>query len=339
MKKSIAAMILCLALLLTGCQGKDYAIKIDHITVTENDYLRAMKEKKAAQLQYMNVTDSKEYWSTQSEDGKTLSDVMVETVQDELITKKLYILQFDKLKLSFTEEEESAIQSAISDTIRQFGVLSDLNEYLSSADYTYDEFENEFYDPLKQQKVLSYYFGADGKTPVDPQDIKDYYNVHNAYVKMIIISKLDDEGNLLEETKLKELAQKAEDAYVAATTLSTSDNFADSIAVYSDFPHDIEGMVLNRENISEEMEQYIDTLLDMKINEVVKLDTDTCHYIIKRYDGTTEDVFTSSMQLEVLKILRAEEIEALEQEWRDAAKIKFNKKLVKKYRPENMIQE
>ena len=69
----------------------------------------------------------------------------------------------------------------------------------------------------------------------------------------------------------------------------------------------------------------------------ILLDLDTAYMVIKRYDGTAEDGFTTTLQQATLEEIRAEEIDELLTLWKDEAKIKINHKLIKKYRPENTV--
>ena len=339
MKKSIILLLLCLALALTGCAGKaDYAIKVGDWVITENDYSRAINVLRSNYLSSDETAeDTKEYWTAKLDENQTLSEAIVEAVQEHLIETKLYAVQFDKLGLSFTAEEDATIQKALSETVDSFGGLSKFNAYLKEVHYTYDEFLTEQYDTAKKSKVLSYYYGADGKTPVKLQDIKDYYNVHNALIKMAIILKVDDDtGEALEEKALKEAAQKAEDAYAAAIAPSDIDTFEDVIGVYSAYRSDTDSIVVNADNTEETV---LEEILAMKVGEVKKIEAEDSYYIIKRYDGTADDVFTSTLRLETLETIRADEIDAMLAEWKADTDVKINKKLIKKYRPENMIAE
>ncbi|MBR6793654.1 MAG: hypothetical protein IKM48_04780 [Clostridia bacterium] len=338
MKKRIFAILLCLLLLLCGCSKADYAIKVGDRTVTENDYYRTMSILRSNYLSAdSEATDTKEYWASAMDNGKTLSETTIEVVQDHLIKSKLYALQFDKLGLSFTAEEESAIQNALSQTVEGLGGMSKFNAYLQQTNYTYDEFLEEQFDTAKKSKVLSYYYGADGQKPVKLQDIKDYYNVHNALVKAVTILKVDKEtGEKLSADELKKVAQKAEDAYNAAITPADTDTFEDVIAVYGSYSDDTDSFIVND---SEGETELVKQILEMKVGEVLKLENDDSYYVFKRYDGTADDVFTASIQLATLETIRADEIETMLEEWYEAADIKINKKIVKKYRPEKMIQE
>lgn len=341
MKKYIRLILLCLvaALVLTGCSGKaSYAIKVGDRTVTENDFYRTVATLRTNYLSSdAEAEDTKEYWASEMDNGSTLSETVIDVVRDHLITAKLYSVQFDKLGLSFTENEESTIQSALSETIESVGSMSAFNEYLAAMNYTYDEYLEEVYDSARKSKVLSYYYGADGKDPVSLEDIKEYYNFHNALVKIAYILKVDEEtGKTLEEDELKEAVQKAEDAYAAATRPSDTDSFSDVIKLFSAYTDDTESVVVNADNTEEEM---LNKILALKVGEITKIETDDCYFIIKRYDGTADDVFTATMQQAVLEEIRADKIAEMLAEWQEDTEVKINKKVLKKYRPEKLIEE
>ncbi len=338
MKKSFLLLLLCLALVLTGCSKSDYAIRVGDRTVTVNDYSRSMELLRSNYLATdPDAEDTKAYWTGNIEEGKTLSEAMTEAVQKHLIQSKLYAVQFDKLNLSFTAEEDQAIQSALSETVDGFGSLTAFNEYLQKSGYTYDEFLEEQYDMAKKSKVLSYYYGAEGKEPVKLQDIKDYYNVHNALIKSAIILKTDAKtGETLDKDDMEKAAQKAEDAYQAAIAPSDIDTFEDVIGVYSAYSGDTESLVVNETNTEPKI---LEKILALEVGEVLKYEAEDCHYIIKRYDGTADEVFTSSMQLDTLETIRAKEIQTLLDTWQQETPIKINKKITKMYRPEKMMKD
>lgn len=339
MKKAIRLICFCLgaALVLTGCGSKgDYAIKVGDRTVTENDYYRAMLTACSNHLASdSGAENTKEYWKSETDSGATLSETLTQVVTDHLIETMLYAVQFDKLGLSFTQSEEDTIQSTLSETIESIGGMSAFNAQLASSHYTYEEYLEEVYDSAKKSKVLSYYYGSDGKEPVDLQDIKDYYNVHHALVKMVYILKVDKEtGEPLTEAQLRETRQKADDAYAAALRTGDTDNFADVIALFSAYPGETDSMVIDERNTEEKM---LGEILALEVGEVTKVETDDCYFIIKRYDGTADDVFTATVMQSTLEEIRAQEIGTMLAECQENTKIKINKKVTKKYMPEKLI--
>lgn len=343
MKKAIS-LVLCLALTLSclaGCSGskETYAIKVDDLTVTENDYYRNVVNLRYRYISGLGEEDTVALWTDEMEDGATMSEVFVDYINDYLISGKLYARQFDELGLSFSETEESTITRVLSEATDEAGGMSALTEQLEEEGYTYEEYLTEIYDSAKKTKVLSYYFGEEnGLKPVSSQDIKDYYNVHNARVKTIILMKIDTStGEALADDELKEVKQKAQDAYDSAIAPSETDQFDELIALYSeDTSSKGDGIVIS--DSGDYDETLTDAALALEVGEVKLLDLESGYIILKRYDGTADSVFTAAMRQSVLETIRADEIEALIAEWKEAAEIKINTKITKKYRPETFCE-
>lgn len=336
-------LILLLSLsLLAGCKKDqaDYAIRVGDRTVSENDYYRNVALLRSNYLAAdEDAEDTVDYWTEPMDDDSTVSEVFVDYINEYLITAKLYAVQFDQLGLSFSEKEESTIQNALSDTIESIGGMSEFNSYLSQLNYTYEEYLEEIYDSAKKSKVLAYYFGEDGEDPVSLQDIKDYYNVHNARIKVVYVLKVDgDTGEALSDEDLAAAKQKAQDALTAATTPSDTDTFGDVIEIYSDAQlSQDDGIVISDDGSY--TDEITDAVMELEVGEVTMLDLDSAYMIIKRYDGTSDEVFTATLQQSTLETIRADEIEDMLEQWESAADIKINKKITKKYAPEKLIEE
>lgn len=339
MKRYIRFFAVCLVLVLglTGCAAKaDYAIKVGDRTVTENDYYRTMALLRSNYLYSTEEEDTPETWSQIMDDGSTLSQLLKDYAADYLADTKLYAVQFDKLGLSFSENEEQIIQTALSEEVAASGGMTAFVEKISASNYTYEEYLEEVYDSAKKSKVLHYYYGEDGQDPVSLQDIKDYYNLHNALIKTCYILKVDSStGEALEADELAKAKQKAEDAYAAAIAPAEIDTFDDVIRVYGSSGSSTDTKVIPDDGSYDKA--LADPVLALNVGEVVLLDMENSYMIIKRYDGTADDVFTANIQLQTLQTIRAEEITALLTQWRQETEIKVNKAVVKKYGPEKPI--
>lgn len=339
--RATAVFLILLSLIaLSGCGEKaSYAILVEDLEITENDYYRNTVLLRSNFLSVAGEEDTEAFWTEPSDDGTTVSQAFTDFINEYLINAKLYALQFDRLGLSFTESEESTIQNALSEAVEDAGSMSAFTEQIGTLNYTYEEYVTEVYDSAKKSKVLSYYFGEDSEDPVSLDDIKDYYNLHNALIKAVYITKLDGEtGETLDEEGLAEAAQRAEDALAAATTPSETDTFDDVISIYSDTTlSQGDGIVISDNGNYDE--SISDAALALSVGEVAKIETDTAYLIIKRYDGTADDVFTATMQQTVLETLREEEITALLEEWRAETKIKINTDITDQYAPEKLIEE
>lgn len=336
---AILAMAALMMGALASCSGADYAIKVGESIVSENDYKRNAATLRQNYLANTGDEDTKELWTAKSEDGSTLSDVFTEALQTQLVETKLYVEQFDALGLSLSAEDEQTIQEAVAQVVEAYGTMTEFNEALSKGYYTYDEFVAEYYDSAKKSKVLKHYFGEEGENPVSLKDIKAYYNVNNAYIKFIYITKTDPETEeYLTGDALKDARDRANAALEAAQRKSEKDLFPDLIEIHSDADLSAaNGMVVN--NSGAYNEKISEPAMALEMGEVALVETEEALMVIKRYDGTTDDVFTPAMQQQTLEEIRADEIAELLAQWKQDFKIKINQSMVKKYRPEKFVEE
>lgn len=335
---AVGVMVALLITTLAACSGPDYAIKVGNSVVSENDYKRGVATLRQNYLEQSGEEDTKELWSTKDEQGSTLSEMLTDALQQDLIEKKLYAEQFEKLGLSFSAEEEAAITESVAQIAESYGSMTEFNNALADGYYTYDEFLTEYYDAAKKTKVLSHYFGEQGEKPVSLQDLKNYYDLSHIYVKFIYITKQDEEGNFFVGKELQDARDRAQETLEAAQRESEKDYFPDLIETHSDMKADeADGMVITNDGtFNDEVEK---AAFSLEIGEVILVETESALMILKRYDGTTDELFTATLRQQTLEEIRAEEIEAKLAEWEQEFEVKINKKAIKKYRPEKFVKE
>ncbi len=323
---------------LASCSSADYAIKVGNSVISENDYKRGIAALRQNYLQESGEEDKKELWTAKDDQGSTLSEVLTETLQQELIQKKLYAEQFEALGLSFTAEEEQALTESVAQIAETYGSMTEFNNALADGYYTYDEFMTEYYDAAKKTKVLSHYFGEKGEKPVSLQDLKNYYALNHAYVKFIYITKQDEEGNFFVGKDLQDARDRAQAALDAAQRESEKDYFPDLIETHSDMRADeADGTVITKDGaFNKKVEE---AAFKLELGEVTLVEIESALMILKRYDATTDELFTATLRQQTLEEIRAEEIEAKLAEWEQNFKVKTNQKMLKKYRPENFVKE
>lgn len=340
MKRLTAFLTLCLLLLgLAGCKKEEYsfAIKVGELEVSENDYYRNVMLLRNNYLAAEQATDSKEFWGKTDSAGTTHSKAFTEALKDYLIEAKLYASQFDKLGLALSEEEDAHIRQTLSEQVEAAGGMSAFTASIEKSYYTYDEFVREIYDSAKMRKVLDHYFGEKGERPLSNQDIKDYYNVHNARVHIAYVLTIDNStGEPLDEAGQKAAKEKAQAAYEAAIRPSDSDTFGDVIEIFSAV-NDKNGneTIISDTNYEEKIYKPI---LELEVGEVALLETEIGYMIAKRYDGTADDFFTVSMKYDTLTTIRAQEIELLLTQWKEDFKITVNHDMISKHAPENYVK-
>lgn len=130
--------------------------------------------------------------------------------------------QFDELGLELTEDELSYIDTLTeyywqyySETYTQNGIgeqsFKDINTY-----------------SYKLNKVFDYYYAEGGVEEIPEQDLKDYYDTHNARVKYICLNSTDTNGSFLSD----EMKSMAEDFLKRA---NSGESFDDLIQEYEDY--------------------------------------------------------------------------------------------------------
>lgn len=321
MKKSlrIIALLLAVLILLCGCGKKEsYALKVGDQIVSEGTFARQA----ATLADYLSEMESD---LSDPEEFETY-------VCDYLTDLKLYAQMFDELGLSFTAEEEAKVDDYLSEVISTYESITAFQQALAEAGYTYEEYLEELYDFEKKSKVLKYYYGPEGEEPVAVQDLMDFYALHNAVIKYVAVSTVDEEtGEPLEADRIAEAKKAAEDAYAEATRQSDVDHFAEVIEIYSEDTSTRDTpVVISDADMAED--SLTAKVMEMEVGQVIHVEVDGGYMVIKRYDATAEEHFTADVQQSVLEEYRAEEIEELLEAWKQEIPIKINSKIIEKYR-------
>ncbi len=346
--KRMIAMIAAATLLLgslSGCGGGEseppaeeikekIAIEVGAQKVSDNEYYRYMYSERYALLG--EKEDTAEFWAGEKEKGLTYSDAAMAAVEEDWITAKLYAEQFDRLGLSFSEAETEEFKTELEQEITAAGGMGNFRTQLIGLRYTYEEYQTALYDSMKKDKVLSHYFGEGGAYAPEAGVLADYYNENYARIKMIVVSKMDsyyDEP--LAEEELAKAKEKAEDAYASAQKSTDPKRFNELISLYSaDASTRGDGVVYPKSSEDE----IAKLAFGLKIGEVKFHENDYGYYIIQRFDGTDEDVYTEEVQLDLIEVYCAEQLAELLKEWRKEAKIVVHKEVTELYRPENLIE-
>ncbi len=332
-----AAMLLLLISLLAGCKPKEYAISVSGQEVSETDYYRTALMLKNHYIAGLGEEESPAFWAAELDDGSTRAQSFTAYLNDYLADNKLYIVEFERLGLSLDPALEETISSAIEEAVEGNGGMTKFNELLEKNHYTYEDYVNEVYDNAKKSLVLKHYFGEKGQKPTPLADIKAYYNKHNARIKYIFLSKLDEDTQKpLGEEELAKLEAKAKEALTSAQRESKTDLFDELISIHSEDTTSL-GNGVTFSDQSEMDETFSKAVFEMNFGEVIHLETDEAHWVIKRYNGADDAFFDADLQQKTLEQLRADEITELMEEWRSNAKIKVNKAITRKYRPELLM--
>lgn len=159
--------------------------------------------------------------------NSTIDDTPIEEWIQNDATEKVEVYlqvlkQFDELGLELSEDDLASIKT-LTDTYWQY-----YSQYYTQNGIGEQSFKDINTYSYKMKKVFDYYYGEGGVEEVPEQDLKDYYEEHNARVKYICLNSTDADGNFLSD-EMKTMAENF------LTRANTGENFDNLIAEYEDY--------------------------------------------------------------------------------------------------------
>ncbi len=160
MKKII---IFILALMLVGCAGSDYVIKIGNDKISRGEYLvYLMEQKKSFEQQ-----GGSDIWEADF-DGVSAEEVAKQNAVNSLVMVKTAVKQTDELGITLTDEDKKNVETLTDELLKDFSE-DDLNNLELNREKIYKIME----EVALQQKVYAYV--TDSYT-VNENEFKEYLN-------------------------------------------------------------------------------------------------------------------------------------------------------------------
>lgn len=160
MKKII---IFILALMLVGCAGSDYVIKIGNDKISRGEYLvYLMEQKKSFEQQ-----GGSDIWEADF-DGVSAEEVAKQNAVNSLVMVKTAVKQTDELGITLTDEDKKNVETQTYELLKDFSE-DDLNNLELNREKIYKIME----EVALQQKVYAYV--TDSYT-VNENEFKEYLN-------------------------------------------------------------------------------------------------------------------------------------------------------------------
>ncbi len=336
MKRSIrliCGMMVCvLCFSLCGCVTKSsYCVKLDNHSISAGMYIYQLTQQKSNYLSQNSLTEGEETWDEEYDDTMTIGQYIQTVALNSLVSTVVWRKQFDRLKLSFTEEEEAAIAQKIADMEEASGGKEMVQKTLDEYGIGYDEFmQSVFYDPQRILKVVDYYFGPEGLEPVAQEDILGYFKENYARCKHILISTVDANGDTLTSDAMRSAREKAQGIFEKAKNVDEAGfdklvkehNEDEGVASYPD------GYVFTTGEMVDEFEK---AAFDMEVGETRIIQSEYGFHIIRKLTLEDKNVFTEEIRQQMLMDLKAEEISTMFESWKGEFSIKVNRGVLTKY--------
>ena len=336
MKRTVKILCLVMALVLAlglgGCVTKrSYCVKTDGHSISAGMYAYQLAQQKSNYLSQNSLTEGNETWDEEYDETLTIGEYIQTTTLETLVASLTWRAQFDRLKLSFTEEEEKTIEENINTMVEGSGGKDALNKSLDEYGITYDEFiQSVYYDTQKILKVVEYYYGEQGVEPVPEEDIMAYFADNYTRCKHILISTVDSEGTTMTDDAMKAARKKAQDVFEKAkkADLAAFDklieqyNEDEGVAAYPD------GYVFTT---GEMVDSFEKAAFDMEVGETRLVESQYGFHIIRKLTVDDEKVFTPEIRKNMLMQLKSTEIAKMFEQWQEEIKIRINRGVLTKY--------
>lgn len=320
---SVAAVTLALV---ASCSFGGYAIKIGDRVITAEKYKSVAVSIKSQFLTGNELEESDELWSKYIDSNytSTVQEYLDAMIQTYIITYNLYSIHFDELGLKLDDTTVSEIKATMQGFIDQYGSKDALDQHLRTQGFTYDEFEQQYYDEAKKDAVIMYYFGPDStETPVSHEALRAYYEEYYTKVKHVFLSTKDDEGNDLSNAKKDEVGKKAQEIYEKAIA---GEDFEKLIDEYNEDP----GMVSNPNGyiFSSDDTSYTrvfhNAAFDMKADEVRLIQSNLGYHIMKKYSFTDDEIFSRDTEITLIENMMSEESNKILDDLKERIGVEYN---------------
>ena len=336
MKKKVKIFAVFLAAVMSislgGCVNThSWAVKSGNHSISAGMYIYQLQQEKSNYLSQNSLTESDETWDAEYDDKLTLGEYIQTSTVQSLVSSVTWRAQFDRLGLSFTDEEKATIEDNIKVMLDGAGGDEAVRQTLKEYGMDYDEFmQMVYYDPQKVLKVVQYYFGQQGLEPVSREEILEYFTDNYVRCKHILISTVDENGAMLTGQDMTNANKKAQSVFEQAKKANDAD-FDKLIAQYNDdegvsaYP---DGYVFTTGEMVDEFEK---AAFDMEVGETRLIQSDYGFHIMRKLTLEDEKVFTQEISQKMLMNLKAKEIGELFAQWQQELDCKLNTGVFKKY--------
>lgn len=249
----LLGLILFLSVCLQGCGNDSSAsvLTLGDVSISENAYHYWASTYKGDFLyRYEDVKNTDEFWESELIDGMRAAEyfdaVILENIKYTLVCMQL----FEEYGLVISASEKESIQDLIVDYLKEYaqGNRNLFNQALGEYGVNMKLLEKIYIDDAKTSKVYEYLYGDEGKSPLDTEQLEEYYQENYVRFQMIFINNkyqnktdsngkyITDENGLILTEELDETtkAQRDEAIQEVQNRLANGESFADLYEMYSE---------------------------------------------------------------------------------------------------------
>lgn len=333
LRKAVSALAV-LAVMLTSvasCSSGGYALKVGDRVISAERYKSAAISIKSQFLTSNDIEETDELWDKYIDTNytSTVQEYLDAMVQTYLITYNLYSIHFDELGLTLDKQVTDKIEENMNGFISQYGSKEALDKGLREQGFTYEDFEQQYYDEAKKDAVIMYYFGPDStENPVSREDLRAYYEEYYTKVKHVFLSTKNSEGNDLSNPEKEKIGKKAQEIYDKAIA---GEDFEKLIDEYNEDPgmaSSPSGYVFSSEDTSY-TKVFHNAAFEMKPGDIKLVQSNLGYHIMKKYTFTDEEIFSTDTEVMLIENMMSEESSKILDGLKERIGVEYNNSVLK----------
>ena len=314
--------------------------------------------------------DFNSYLESQADsDGTLVWEMLMDDLKNKSYLEYIFIQQkFDEFGLSFSEDDLKNIDEYFNQMITDHKKNNGdeiIDSILNGVGMTMDDFK-KFTAELDQKKTALYnhYFGEGKEFEIKEETLKEEYDEKYRRFKYCIISKMDEQGNLLKVTELTEVQKTADKVFAdakkkdsefenlikkySAAYLKAEDNASEdekkSIEEYNKTMVE-DGWITNANGVFNYAlyhygqvidQQIVKEVYEMDVGDVDIIELDNAFWIVKLYDSNEKDSYFDGKKSELLTSMISPKFEQLFNDWKNNVHCDFNEDVVNEFDIRNL---
>lgn len=373
MKKRILSILLLCALLcgiltMTACGKKIAELNSESDIVIANAgyfsfYVHWQRDYYKELLSMYNQDINNNIDSYFSETStRTIREEILESARSDYLNFAVVTDRFDRLGLELTEEEIKSIEKTYKeDWIGTYGE-DGMKDILKELKLSEEEFFNLISLEQKSNRIIEYYYGENGKTPITEEDCKKHYEENYLRFKYVLISTVDDAEKPLPEAEIaakrtlandllaqlnaksstiEEMIKLHSEDYVKITDdMSTADRqsaeesnktalnkgiISDLDGVFNKYLYTGYGICVHA--------KIIDKLQELEVGESAVVEIDNSIWVIQKFDLYEDPAYYDNLADSIFQALYSPSFSNMYTQWLADLNLQFNEKVLSGFEP------
>ncbi len=336
----VAAIILCIAVIFTGCSGPDWAAKCGDDTMPAGMYISYLMSAYTNSFSMVSDTDTDIF--KQQIEGQDAADWMISNAKSEV--SRYYAVKdlFDEYSLSLDSDTAAYVDYVVDYQWGYYGSIYESNGVSKSSMHSVIE------SNARESELFNYLYGADGIKAVSDEELGAVFA--DNYMKYRLIS-IDKGGNETQEDNASDDSSGNDDvSETEADPITLLTGYKDRVEAGESFEQII--YEYNGDETAQFTSGMFDTIslkesgalpeqLEKKLAEaepgsLILHEGDETVYLIQPLDILENHSDIEYYRSQLVSLLKGDEYEEMIKQKSESLSVEFNEAAIKKYSPKSI---